>query len=113
MNISTMISALLTESESFGVVTLSPTFTQTDNPHKEPVAVNAEKPEQKDVVQEEIKLSPKAGRRLLVTHIAEQMISESVEEDEDLEKHGLLTEGKLTEKGKEWIKKFLPTIYAS
>jgi hypothetical protein len=41
------------------------------------------------------------------------MISESVEEDEDLEKHGLLTEGKLTEKGKEWIKKFLPTIYAS
>lgn len=62
---------------------------------------------------EEIKLSPKSIRTLFVSHIAEQLVNEEVNEDEDLNKYGLMCEGKLTLKGKEWIKKFLPTIYAS
>ena len=62
---------------------------------------------------EEIKLSPKSIRTLFVAHIAEQLVSESIDEDEDLSKFGLMLEGKLTVKGKDWIKKFLPTIYAS
>ena len=62
---------------------------------------------------EEIKLSPKSIRTLFVAHIAEQLVNESIDEDEDLSKYGLMLEGKLTVKGKDWIKKFLPTIYAS
>lgn len=62
---------------------------------------------------EEIKLSPESFRTLLNMHIAEQMINESVGEDPDLEKHGLTDKKKLTAKGKIWIKKYLPTIYAS
>jgi hypothetical protein len=72
-------------------------------------------PETTEEVQEEsIKLSPESVRTMLVAHIAEQMINEDVDSaDSDLEKYGLMTEGKLTPKGKEMIKKYLPTIFAS
>jgi hypothetical protein len=40
-------------------------------------------------------------------------MSEDVDPDEDLSSFGLMLEGKLTVKGKDWIKKFLPTLYAS
>lgn len=63
--------------------------------------------------EEEIKLSAKSIRTLAVAHIAEQLVNETVDEDQDLSKFGLMLEGKLTVKGKDWIKKFLPTIYAS
>jgi hypothetical protein len=62
---------------------------------------------------EEIKLSGKSMRTLFVAHIAEQLVNEEVEADDDLSKQGLMLEGKLTLKGKDWIKKYLPTIYAS
>ena len=66
------------------------------------------------VQEESIKLSPESVRTMLVAHIAEQMINEEVDQaDSDLEKYGLMTEGKLTPKGKEMIKKYLPTIFAS
>jgi hypothetical protein len=62
---------------------------------------------------QDIKLSARQIRSLVVASIAESMVNESIDEDEELERLGLLVEGKLTEKSKEWIKKFLPTIYAS
>lgn len=61
----------------------------------------------------DIKLSARQIRSLVVASIAESMVNESIDEDEELEQLGLLVEGKLTPKSKEWIKKFLPTIYAS
>lgn len=64
--------------------------------------------------EEDIKLSAKSIRTLFVAHIAEQLVNEEVDgEDTDLGKFGLMLEGKLTVKGKDWIKKFLPTLYAS
>lgn len=62
---------------------------------------------------QDIKLSARQIRSLVVASIAESMVNESIDEDEELEQLGLLVEGKLTSKSKEWIKKFLPTIYAS
>lgn len=62
---------------------------------------------------QDIKLSARQIRSLVVASIAESMVNESIDEDEELEQLGLLVEGKLTPKSKEWIKKFLPTIYAS
>lgn len=62
---------------------------------------------------QDIKLSARQIRSLVVASIAESMVNESIDEDEELSSLGLLVEGKLTEKSKEWIKKFLPTIYAS
>lgn len=62
---------------------------------------------------QDIKLSARQIRSLVVASIAESMVNESIDEDEELSTLGLLVEGKLTEKSKEWIKKFLPTIYAS
>lgn len=62
-----------------------------------------------------IKLSPKSARSLYNAHLAERMVNEEINADEDLVQHGLLTEGdkKLTEKGRQWVKEFLPTLYAS
>lgn len=62
---------------------------------------------------QDIKLSARQIRSLVVASIAESMVNESIDEDEELSTLGLLVEGKLTEKSKEWIKRFLPTIYAS
>lgn len=61
----------------------------------------------------EVKLSVGALRTLLVAHIAEQMISEDVSDDSELEKFGLMESKKITQKGKDYLKQFLPTIYAS
>ena len=62
---------------------------------------------------EEIKLSGKSIRTLQIAAIAEQLVNEDVEADDDLSKLGLMLEGKLTLKGKDWAKKYLPTLYAS
>lgn len=61
----------------------------------------------------DIKLSAKSLRSLVVASIAETMVNESIDEDEDLSTHGLLVEGKLTVKGKELLKHYLPTLFAS
>ncbi len=63
--------------------------------------------------EESITLSPKSFRTLYNCYIAECMINESVDIDNTLEENGLITEGKITPKGKEWLKKYLPTIFAS
>lgn len=62
---------------------------------------------------QDIKLSARSLRSLAIASIAESMMNESIDEDEDLTTHGLLVEGKLTLKGKELLKKFLPTLFAS
>jgi hypothetical protein len=61
----------------------------------------------------ELSLSPKSFRTLYNCFIAESMINETVEIDETLEKNGLITEGKLTPAGKNYLKMYLPTIFAS
>lgn len=61
----------------------------------------------------DIKLSAKSLRSLVVASIAETMVNESIDEDEDLSTHGLLVEGKLTLRGRELLKKYLPTLFAS
>lgn len=61
----------------------------------------------------DIKLSAKSLRSLVVASIAETMVNESIDEDEDLTTHGLLVEGKLTLRGRELLKKYLPTLFAS
>lgn len=61
----------------------------------------------------DIKLSAKSLRSLVVASIAETMVNESIDEDEDLSTHGLLVEGKLTAKGRELLKLYLPTLFAS
>ncbi len=69
---------------------------------------------QEEIVNEgDIRLAPSALRTLIVAHIAEQMMTEGVEDDSELEKFGLMEAKKLTQKGKDYIKQFLPTIYAS
>lgn len=61
----------------------------------------------------DIKLSAKSLRSLAVASLAESLVNETINEDEDLSSHGLLVEGKLTGKGRELLKKFLPTLFAS
>ena len=102
----------LDESDAFGIVTPQSVFVQTDVPVSKETEVE---PEAKKVetIEEDIKLSPKSYRTLHLAHLAEMLVNETIEQNEELEKHGLLTEGKLTELGKTWIKKYLPTIYAS
>lgn len=82
------------------------------------VKVEGEKIEddcQKDTVNEfdNIKLSPKQYKTLFTHHIAESMLKEELEKDEELEKYGLIKEGKMTDSGKDWIKKWLPTVFSS
>jgi hypothetical protein len=62
-----------------------------------------------------VKLSPKSVRSLYNAHLAERMMNEEIVADDDLVQHGLLTEEdkKLTKKGREWLKGYLPTIYNS
>lgn len=61
---------------------------------------------------EDIKLSAKAFRSLMVAHVAEKMMNESIDSDE-LETLGLMEAKKLTPKGKNYINLYLPTLYAS
>lgn len=67
----------------------------------------------KEIKESELSLSPKSFRTLYNCFIAESMINETVEIDETLEKNGLISEGKLTSKGKDYLKLYLPTIFAS
>jgi hypothetical protein len=69
--------------------------------------------EKEAVNEEEIVLSPKSFRTLYNCFIAEQMVNESVEIDESLGNHGLITEGKITDKGRNQLKLYLPTLFAS
>jgi hypothetical protein len=67
----------------------------------------------KEIKESELSLSPKSFRTLYNCFIAESMINETVEIDETLEKNGLISEGKVTIKGREALKKYLPTLFAS
>lgn len=67
----------------------------------------------KEIKESELSLSPKSFRTLYNCFIAESMINETVEIDETLEKNGLITEGKLTPAGKNYLKMYLPTIFSS
>ena len=67
----------------------------------------------KEIKESELSLSPKSFRTLYNCFIVESMINETVEIDETLEKNGLITEGKLTPAGKNYLKMYLPTIFAS
>lgn len=67
----------------------------------------------KEIKESELSLSPKSFRTLYNCFIAESMINETVEIDETLEKNGLISEGKLTPAGKNYLKMYLPTIFAS
>jgi len=69
--------------------------------------------EETEIKESELSLSPKSFRTLYNCFIAESMINETVEIDETLEKNGLITEGKVTIKGREALKKYLPTLFAS
>lgn len=69
--------------------------------------------EKEAVNEEEIVLSPKSFRTLYNCFIAEQMVNEAVDIDEALGTHGLITEGKITEKGRNQLKLYLPTLFAS
>lgn len=67
-----------------------------------------------EALDEDIKLSASALRSLVVAHIAERMVNESIDtEHEDLVKYGLMEDKKITKKGAKYISQFLPTIYAS
>lgn len=61
----------------------------------------------------DITLSPKSFRTLYNCFIAEQMVNESVDIDEALGTHGLIVEGKITPKGRQVLKYYVPTILAS
>lgn len=63
--------------------------------------------------EEDVKLSPQEFRTLYNCYIAEQMINESMDNMTELEDAGLLTEGKMNEKGKKLLKMYLPTLFAS
>lgn len=102
----------LNESDAFGIVTPQSVFVQTDVPVSKETEVE---PEAKKVetIEEDIKLSPKSYRTLHLAHLAEMLVNETIEQNEELEKHGLLVEGKMTPKGKEFLNKYFPTIFAS
>lgn len=90
---------------NFGVSTIVP---QND------VAEIEEPIETEESIDEDIKLSAAALRSLVVAHIAERMVNESIDtEHEDLVKYGLMEDKKITKKGAKYISQFLPTIYAS
>lgn len=105
--IQNMLKDLLNESpfDSAGIASIGGALSTADTAGSAENVINDE---------EDIKLSAKSIRTLFVAHIAEQLVNEEVDgEDNDLGKFGLMLEGKLTVKGKDWIKKFLPTLYAS
>lgn len=132
-NLKDMVKIALQEEANlaFGMVDAAPMFTQgttelvekkkekEESSEKSEETSESSTPECSDktsLTEEEvldIKLSARSLRSLVVASIAESMVNESIDEDEDLVAHGLLLEGKMTEKGKEMLKKFLPTLFAS
>lgn len=105
MTLEEKISLLMTEGahDTFGVTSFGPATTETETEEKE------------EVIQEEAEmaLSPRSFRTLYLAQLAESMINEEVEQTNQLEELGLMTEGKITVKGKEALKKYLPTLFAS
>ena len=99
----------LDEADAFGIMNPTTVFSQTD------VKVDLEKEEKKDEedLVENIRLTPGEFKTLQLAYIAERMINESIEPTENLEKYGLLVEGKLTPKSKKWIDLYFPTLFAS
>ena len=63
--------------------------------------------------EEDVRLTARSFRTLYLAALAESMINEEVEQTSELETYGLMLGGKMTPKGKEYLKKYLPTIYAS
>lgn len=104
MTLEEKIALMMTEGahDTFGVTSFGPATTETE-------------PEEKEVIQEEAEmaLSPRSFRTLYLAQLAESMINEEVEQTNQLEEFGLMTEGKITVKGKEALKKYLPTLFAS
>jgi len=105
MTLEEKIALLMTESahDTFGISSFGPAATETETEEKE------------EVIQEEAEmaLSPRSFRTLYLAQLAESMINEEVEQTNQLEELGLMTEGKITVKGKEALKKYLPTLFAS
>lgn len=99
-------SVKLDEADAFGIMNPSVTFSQSD------VKVDSEKEEELKE-DEDIRLSFNEFKTLQLAYIAERMINESIEPTENLEKSGLLVEGKLTGKAFEYLKKYMPTIFSS
>lgn len=102
----------LNESDAFGIVTPQSVFVQTDVPVSKETEVEPET-KKVEIVEEDIKLSPKSYRTLHLAHLAEMLVNETIEQNEELEKHGLLVEGKMTDKAREWYKKYFQTIFSS
>lgn len=81
-----------------------------------PIEVKDETKEEVEVetLSEDVKLSGDAIKNLSLMAIAEKLINESVDEtNEELTSIGFITEGKMTPKAQEWIKKWLPTVFSS
>lgn len=102
----------LEESDTFGIMTQPSVFVQTDVPVAKEAEPEAEK-KAEVIVEEDIKLSPKSFRTLQLAHLAEKLVNEAIEQNEELEKHGLLVEGKMTEKSRLFMNKYFPTIFSS
>lgn len=63
---------------------------------------------------EDVRLSGEAVKTLSLMAIAEKLINESVDEtNSELIEAGFLVEGKLTLTAKQWLSRYLPTIFAS
>lgn len=124
--------ALIQEADvSFGITSIAPTFTQSDvdildeekkgkkeeKSESSSSESSSECSEEKALTEaevEDIRLSARQLRTLMVASFAESLMNESIEDDAELVSMGLLTEAmKITPKSKEYLKKFLPTLFAS
>jgi hypothetical protein len=107
MTLEEKIALLMTESahDTFGISSFGPAATETETEEEKETEVISE--------EAEMALSPRSFRTLYLAQLAESMINEEVEQTNQLEELGLMTEGKITVKGKDALKKYLPTIFAS
>lgn len=125
--------ALIQEADvSFGITSIAPTFTQNDvdvldeakgkkeeksESSSSESSSDSECSKKNELTESEIadiRLSARQIRTLMVASYAESLMNESVEDDAELVSMGLLTEAmKITPKSKEYLKKFLPTLFAS
>lgn len=110
MDITNIVQSMLSEGDlSSGIASIGGAVAPTTE-----TPVTTEAPADNIVNEDDdIRLSGKAMKTLGLMHIAEQLVNEEVEENEELSEYGLISEGKLTLKGREWVKKYLPTLYAS
>lgn len=113
MTIQKLLQDLLSENNGHGVMGIGSAGTMIDSGSQAPDTTTSISDETNLNEEDDVKLSSKSIRTLFVAHIAEQLVNEEVDSDDDLSTYGLMLEGKLTVKGKDWIKKFLPTIFAS